>query len=47
MDKALGGIGQLMLLQIVVALIVAIIEDLSVPTNATRTVESHRRNCTC
>lgn len=47
MDKALGVIGQCMLLQIVAALTLAITEDLIVQVNASRTVGSHLKHCKC
>jgi hypothetical protein len=47
MDKALDVTGQLLLLQKVVALTHAIIEELIVQANAERTVASHLRNCKC
>lgn len=45
MDKALGVTGQLMSLQMVVAPPPAITEDLTVQTNASKTVGNHLSNC--
>lgn len=45
MDKALGVIGQHILLQIMVAMIIATTEELSIQTNATKIVGSRLRNC--
>ena len=45
MDKALAVTGQLTLLQIGIALPPAITEDLTMQTNASKTVGNHLSNC--
>jgi hypothetical protein len=47
MDKALDAIGQHMSLQRLVALTLAITEEVIVQTNAKRTVGSHLKHCKC
>jgi hypothetical protein len=47
MEKALDAIGRCTSLQMVVALTLAITEDLIMQTNAARTVGSHLRHCKC
>jgi len=47
MDKALGGTGLLIPLQVVVVLIRAIIKGRIMSPNVSGTVESHHRHCKC
>jgi len=47
MERALGGTGLRMLLQVMVVLIPAIIEGPIMHPNVSGTVESHHRHCKC